>query len=105
LDDFEALVREIDVRALEGFKTIQKASALVREHRFRAFVLQNGLRPHSSTHYYAKCHFEGSGYKKLFNKILSFRKKVPEPKFDTTSRKQFEFEYVFYLNDRLVCFT
>jgi hypothetical protein len=62
LDDFEALEREIDGR----FKTIQKAFALVRERRFRALVLQNGLRPHSSAHYYAvaKCHFEGSEYKK-----------------------------------------
>jgi hypothetical protein len=52
MDDFETLVREIDIRAL---------------------VLQNGLRPHSSgrtsisrTRYYAvaKSHFEGGEFKK-----------------------------------------
>jgi hypothetical protein len=45
LDDFEELVREIDVRTL---------------------VLQNGLRPHIDfAHYYAiaKCHFEGKEFK------------------------------------------
>jgi hypothetical protein len=30
------------------FQNAQKAFALVRERRFRALVLQNGLRPHSS---------------------------------------------------------
>jgi hypothetical protein len=38
LDDFEALVREIDVRALVLQKIIQKAFALVRERRFRALL-------------------------------------------------------------------
>jgi hypothetical protein len=109
LDDFEALVQEIDVHALESFKTIQKAFALVRERRFRALVRQNGLRSHCSAHYYAvaKCHFEGTEFKKkLILTFLSFRKKVPEPKFDTTSRKQFELEFIFLCKSlRLVCFT
>jgi hypothetical protein len=45
LDDFEELVPEIDALVL---KIIQKTFAQVRERRFGALVLQNGLRPHSS---------------------------------------------------------
>jgi hypothetical protein len=93
LDDFEAPVTFAS-------KIIQKAFALARKRRFRALVLQNGLRPHSSAQTSISRTAMRSG--NVILKVLSSKNFIFTPTTNTIIYYVFFNRYSLYFHSKLI---